>query len=140
MIPYDVRLVHMIEYLGLSIAGSATVPIPYVSSRSYSNVWEQLAEKLMARRGASYSSWAYILHLKELARLSGVEGLIHWYHYSCRQYSVFSLKMKEEIEREMKIPVLLLEGDYCDFRSRGADTMTTKLETFAEIIKSKGQV
>jgi len=90
----------------------------------------------MRRRGANYSSLAYILQLKELARLWNVDGIIFFRHYSCRQYSIFPIKAKEVIEKELGIPVLLLEGDYCDFRSYNAQQMRTRVETFAEIVKA----
>ncbi|MBW1804420.1 MAG: hypothetical protein JRJ85_27265, partial [Deltaproteobacteria bacterium] len=41
------------------------------------------------------------------------------------------------IEEELAVPVMLLEGDYCDFRSYNTLQMRTKLETFAEIVKTR---
>jgi len=137
MMPHDPTFVDLIEKLGLAIYGTATMSTPSASGpSSYTFLWEQVAESLMKRRGGQYSSWAYIAQLKELAQLSHVNGIIFWTHYSCRQYSILSLKAKELIEKELGIPVLLLEGDYCDFRSRNTDQMRIKLETFAEIVKS----
>ena len=137
MMPHDPTFADLIEKLGLAIYGTATMPTPSASGpSSYTSLWEQVAESLMKRRGGQYSSWAYITQLKELAQLSHVKGLIFWTHYSCRQYSIIPLKAKELIEKELGIPVLLLEGDYCDFRSRNTDQMRIKLETFAEIVKS----
>jgi benzoyl-CoA reductase/2-hydroxyglutaryl-CoA dehydratase subunit BcrC/BadD/HgdB len=140
MISYDPKLTDTIESLGLAIVGSATLTLPGGNPAPSTSLWRQLAEDLMKRRGASYSSWAYIVHLKELARQLGVDGLIFWYHYSCRQYSILSLKAKEVIENELGIPVLLLEGDYCDFRSRTIDQMITKLETFAEMVRLRREL
>jgi benzoyl-CoA reductase/2-hydroxyglutaryl-CoA dehydratase subunit BcrC/BadD/HgdB len=134
MLPYDPKLTDVIENLGLAIVGSAALSLPGGNPTPSKLLWRQVAEDLMKRRGANYSSWAYIVHLKELAKRLGVDGLIFWYHYSCRQYSILSLKAKEVIENELGIPVLLLEGDYCDSRSRTTDQMITRLETFAEVV------
>ena len=137
MLPYDPTFADLIEKSGLAIHGTSTIPTPSASGPSfYSSLWEQIAEALMKRRGGQYSSWAYILQLKELAQLSHVKGLIFWTHYSCRQYSIFPLKAKELIEAELNMPVLLLEGDYCDFRSYTTKQMSTKIETFAEMVKA----
>jgi benzoyl-CoA reductase/2-hydroxyglutaryl-CoA dehydratase subunit BcrC/BadD/HgdB len=137
MLPYDPTFADLIEKSGLAIYGTSTIPTPSASGRSsYTSLWEQIAETLMKRRGGQYSSWAYIIQLKELAQLSHVKGLIFWTHYSCRQYSIFPLKAKEIIEAELNIPVLLLEGDYCDFRSYTTEQMSTKIETFAEMVKA----
>jgi len=140
MLPYNPELTDVIENLGLAIVGSAALALPGGNPTPPSKfLFRQLAEDLMKWRGANYSSWAYIVHLKELAKRLGVDGLIFWYHYSCRQYSILSLKAKEVIENELGIPVLLLEGDYCDSRSRTTDQMITKLETFAEVVGLRGK-
>jgi benzoyl-CoA reductase/2-hydroxyglutaryl-CoA dehydratase subunit BcrC/BadD/HgdB len=140
MAPHDPAFADTIEKMGLTIYGTASVPIPSsLGPSSYNDLWEQVAESLMKRRGGQYSSWAYILQLRELCQAWHVDGLIFRTHFSCRQYSIFPLKAKEVIEKEFNIPVLLLEGDYCDFRSRSTRDMLVKLETFAEIIKSSKQ-
>jgi len=137
MTPHDPTFIAFIESLGLAIAGTASAPTPSSSGPSaYSSLWEQMAESLMKKRGGQYSSWGYILQLKELADLWDVDGLIFWTHYSCRQYSIFPLKAKDIIEKELGIPVLILEGDYCDFRSHNTETMKIRLEAFAEMLFS----
>lgn len=137
MMPHDPALEATIGELGLAAcvhAGAATRspsrPVAYTS------LWEEVADGNMRGRGANYSSLAYILQLKESARLWDVEGLVFFRHYSCRQYSIFPARAKEVIEEEQGIPVLLLDGDYCDFRSYNVQQMRTRLETFAEMVKS----
>jgi hypothetical protein len=137
MMPHDPALAATIGELGLAAcvhAGAA----PRNPSRpvTYKSLWEEVADTNMRGRGANYSSLAYILQLREATRLWNVEGMVFFYHYSCRQYSIFPIKAKEIIENELGIPVLLLEGDYCDFRSHNVQQMRTRLETFAEMVKS----
>jgi len=137
MIPHNPALAATIGALGLAacIHAGAT---PRSTSRpvTYTSLWEEVADANMRGRGANYSSLAYILQLREVAKLWNVEGIVFFRHYSCRQYSIFPIKAKEIIEEELGIPVLNLEGDYCDFRSYNIQQMRTRLETFAEMVKS----
>jgi hypothetical protein len=137
MMPHNPALAATIGELGLAAcvhAGAA----PRSPSRpvAYTSLWEEVADANMRGRGANYSSLAYILQLKAASELWNVEGLVFFRHYSCRQYSIFPTRAKEVIEEEQGIPVLLLDGDYCDFRSYNIQQMRTRLETFAEMVKS----
>jgi len=141
MIPHNPALAATIGELGLAACVHAGAPTGN-SSRpvTYTSLWEDVADANMRGRGANYSSLAYIRQLRETTRLWKVEGMIFFRHYSCRQYSIFPIKAKEVIENELGIPVLLLEGDYCDFRSYNIQQMRTRLETFAEMVKSSRTV
>lgn len=136
MIPHDPSLVALIGELGLAACVTAGAAVRPENRPVYDDLWEDVAVSHMLSRGANYSSLAYITQLKESVRQANVEGIIFFRHFSCRQYSIFPFKAKETIEKEMGIPVLLLEGDYCDFRSYTTRTMRTKLETFADIVKN----
>jgi benzoyl-CoA reductase/2-hydroxyglutaryl-CoA dehydratase subunit BcrC/BadD/HgdB len=137
MIPHDPGLAAAIAELGLAACVHAGAT-PGGSSRpvEYESLWEEVADTNMRGRGANYSSLAYITQLRETTRQWQVEGMIFFRHYSCRQYSIFPTKAKEIIENEFQIPVLLLDGDYCDYRSYNVRQMRTRLETFAEMVKS----
>ncbi|MBN1190911.1 MAG: 2-hydroxyacyl-CoA dehydratase [Dehalococcoidales bacterium] len=136
MIPHDPSLADTIRELGLAACVTAAAAPKDPSQPVYTDLWEDVAASQMRGRGANYSSLAYIIQLKEAVKQSNVDGVIFFRHYSCRQYSIFPLKAKEVIEKEMGIPVLLLDGDYCDFRSYNTQQMSTRLETFAEMIKN----
>ncbi len=130
-------LVTMIEGLGLAVPVTSLASTPSTGApRSYASVWEQIAHTLMRRRGAYYSSWGWILQLKELASAWNVDGVIIYIHLSCRQYELFPLKAKEVLEKDMGIPVLLIEGDYVDLRDYNAQQTKIRLETFAELVKA----
>ena len=136
MLPHDPSLVTAIGELGLAACVTAGATMKSSSRPTYTALWEDVAASHMRSRGANYSSWAYIIQMKEAVRVSKVEGVIFFRHYSCRQYSIFPIKAKEIIEKELNVPVLSLEGDYCDFRSYNTQQMRTRLETFAEMVKS----
>ena len=137
MLPHDPGLSAAIAELGLAAcvhAGAVTrTPLNPVT---YTSLWEEVADSNMRGRGANYSSLAYILQLVDSVKQWDVEGVIFFRHFSCRQYSIFPIKAKEIIEEELGIPVLMLEGDYCDYRSYNVQQMRTRLETFAEMVKS----
>lgn len=138
MIPHEPALAATIAELGLAAcvhAGAA----PRGPSRpvEYTSLWEEVADGNMRGRGANYSSLAYILQLVDAVKAWNVEGVIFFRHFSCRQYSIFPIRAKQVIEEELQIPVLSLEGDYCDFRSYNVQGMRTRLETFAEMVKSE---
>ena len=103
---------------------------------SYNSVWEQVADLILRRRGALYSGLAYLSQARDLAKLNNVDGVILFHHIGCRQYNTWLLKAKAVIERDLYIPVLIFEGDYCDTRDYDAKQSRTKLETFAQIVKT----
>jgi hypothetical protein len=135
MIPHDPSLAAMIGELGLAACVTGGTAMKSSTGPVYTDLWEDVAASLLRSRGANYSSLAYIHQLIDATRQSRVEGIIFFRHYSCRQYSIFPLKAKEIIEKELGVPVLLLDGDYCDFRSYNTQQMRTKLETFAAMVK-----
>lgn len=140
MIPHDPSLAATIGELGLAACVTGGGSIRSSPQTEYVDLWDNVAATLLRSRGANYSSLAYINQLKEATRQSNIAGVIFFRHYSCRQYSIFPLKAKEIIEQEVGVPVLLLDGDYCDFRSYNIQQMRTKLETFAAMIKDQQTV
>jgi hypothetical protein len=138
MQPHDPSLVTLIYELGLS-TGASSSPVERIQAQtpSYPDLWDRVSVAQLLGRGANYSSLAYINGMMDTVRASNVDGVIFFRHYSCRQYSIFPIKAKAMIEEELGIRVLLLEGDYCDFRSYNTQNMRTKLETFAEIVKAE---
>ena len=44
--------------------------------------------------------------------------------------------MKKDIEKELGIQVLALEGDYYDTRSYSAEALRTRVEIFAEMLRA----
>jgi benzoyl-CoA reductase/2-hydroxyglutaryl-CoA dehydratase subunit BcrC/BadD/HgdB len=138
MLPMDSAIQGMFEELGLAIPVSSLVPIPTAgrAMNSFSSVWEEVANSIITRRGANYSGLAYLLQVKQLAKLQNVDGVVLFHHVGCRQYNTWLPKAKEVIEKELGIPSLILEGDYCDFRDYNAKQMRTRLETFAQVVKT----
>ncbi len=138
MIPHDPSLAATIGELGLAACITAGATVKSDDRPHYDDLWDDVSDTHMRSRGANYSSLAYITQLRESVRQANVKGIIFFRHFSCRQYSIFPQKAKEVIEAETGLPVLLLDGDYCDFRNYNTRQMRTKLETFAEMVKAGG--
>jgi len=137
MVPYDPAIQGMFEELGLTVPITSLVPTPMKSAQSsYASVWEEVAYSIMRRRGENYTGSAHILQVKELAKLHNVDGAIVFHHIGCRQYNTWVPKAKEVLEQELDVPVLTLEGDFCDSREYNAEQMRTRLETFAQVVKN----
>jgi len=137
--PYDPAIPNMLEDLGLGVPVTSTAPVKVGSAvkMSYGSIWEEVADSILRRMGWNYSAEAYVKQVLEVAKQYHVDGAIVFRHIGCRQYNTWWLKSREVLERELKIPVLHLDGDFFDFRDYAAGQMKTRFETFAQVVKAK---
>ena len=136
-LPYFPPIQTLPEQLGLAVPVTAfSLKSPGEPTESYPTVWEEIADSLLRRRGAHHSSLSEIKQVKEIAQDNNVDGVIVSHIVGCRQTNSWPLKAKEMIEKEMNIPVLVLEVDLCDDRDYSAQQMRTRMETFAQIVKT----
>jgi benzoyl-CoA reductase/2-hydroxyglutaryl-CoA dehydratase subunit BcrC/BadD/HgdB len=140
VLPFNPEICGMFEELGLAI------PIPILvglqsrkSEGSFPSIWEAMADFSARMRGAYYSSLAYNLQAKELVQEVSADGFLVFRHIGCRQEHIWSPKTKDLVERELGVPVMLLDGDYCDFRDYNMPQMRTRVETFAQIVRDAKQ-
>jgi benzoyl-CoA reductase/2-hydroxyglutaryl-CoA dehydratase subunit BcrC/BadD/HgdB len=73
-------------------------------------------------------------------QLKSLDGVIFNYQFNCRPSAQTSHSLKKWVEEHTSIPVLPLEGDLYDSRSYSASAMRTRVETFAEMLKSRKAV
>jgi benzoyl-CoA reductase/2-hydroxyglutaryl-CoA dehydratase subunit BcrC/BadD/HgdB len=133
----DPSIVRMIENTGLSIpytSLAATMSKYYKVASSVRG--SELAEQEMAR-GTFHSVYGFVKRMEETMRTTKVEGLIWNYVLHCRPMSLPSHLMKQVIEKETGIPVLAIEFDLVDNRTINANSLRTKVETFAEILRAR---
>jgi len=83
-----------------------------------------------------HSCEAHCLINLENCKAFNVDGAINFYPYSCREWVPTVIITKRMIEKEMGIPVLVLEGDCYDTRNYSAGQLRTRVETFAELVKA----
>jgi hypothetical protein len=83
-----------------------------------------------------HSCEAHVAINAENCRHFNVDGAINFYPYSCREWVPTVMITKKTIERDLGIPVLVLEGDSYDTRNYSADQLRTRVETFAELLRA----
>ena len=70
-------------------------------------------------------------------RVIKLDGFIANYLYACRPSSLWSHTEKKYLEETTGLPVLALEFDGFDSRSYSADSLRTKVETFAHMLRER---
>jgi len=71
-----------------------------------------------------------------LARNFGVDGVIHFSHWGCRQ-SAGGVSYLKKVFEEEDISFLELTGDCVDHASQGAGQLRTRTEAFLEIMENR---
>jgi len=132
----DPTIIKMMESVGLAVVthiGLTTEPERAPSK--YKDYWERAADINM-RRGSRYCSLGYAKQIKQVCKEWNLDGAIISFLFSCRAYAIYPLKAKELVMKELGIPALVLESDIYDTRDYSAEAMRTRVETFAEILKT----
>jgi benzoyl-CoA reductase/2-hydroxyglutaryl-CoA dehydratase subunit BcrC/BadD/HgdB len=132
----DPAVTEVIEKAGLASVVNAGTPSALNLPSEYESIWEQIADKTL-RGGTRCSAQLMINQLKDLCREWDVDGVIIAVLAKCRVYNIFPRKAKEEIERELGIPVLAFEQDSVDSREYSAERFRTRVEPFAEMLKDR---
>jgi len=96
---------------------------------------ESLAEKLVYNPlcGSVVDRGNFCLNL---ARNFGVDGVIHFSHWGCRQ-SAGGVSYLKKVFEEEDISFLELTGDCVDHASQGAGQLRTRTEAFLEIMENR---
>jgi hypothetical protein len=136
----DPRVTRLIEDAGLA------VPLTYIlgsrggvkvkPKRDYGTPGEIIAEYEMTG-GYYHGTEAQIQLYEKAAGLMKLDGFIAQYLYNCRPVATISHIQKKYLEEKTGLPVLSLEIDNFDSRTYSADSLRTKVETFAEMLKAK---
>lgn len=132
----DTAVNRLIEEAGLAVPLTMVLlpptrpPEPY----PYPTLGEKRAEQAMFT-GAYHSTYGWIKRNMEGLKLVDLDGVIYTYPFSCRPIVCTSKLTQVQIEKEIGLPVLLLEMDLYDRRNYSIASMRTRLEAFAEMLK-----
>jgi hypothetical protein len=135
----DASILKMVENLGLSMA---LVYVDWLTpperTKAKSTDLNQRIMEGWFRRGVHCIQGAQgaIDYFTYYCREWNVDGAILCHAYSCRPHCIPLLMEKKEIKERLAIPVLVLEGDSYDTRNYSAGQLRTRIETFAELLKS----
>ncbi len=132
----DPAVTGVVEDLGLAIAVTTRSGVWDKAPSPYDSIWEKAADQNL-RRGSRHSTASMINELKDIARTYQVDGLILDVLAKCRVHTFYPLKAKEIIEKELGIPVLVVEHDHYDTRDYSAERYRSRIEPFAEILKAR---
>ncbi|MBN2568459.1 MAG: 2-hydroxyacyl-CoA dehydratase [Deltaproteobacteria bacterium] len=136
----DPRITHLAEKTGLA------VPLTFILGTlggvrvnpkgNYNTPGEIIADYEMSG-GYYHGTEAQIQFYEKAAALMKLDGFIATYIYNCRPVATISHPQKKYLEEKTGLPVLSLEIDNFDSRAYSADSLRTKVETFAEMLKAK---
>ncbi|MEE8374543.1 MAG: 2-hydroxyacyl-CoA dehydratase family protein [Dehalococcoidia bacterium] len=135
-ISVDPGIVRMIEETGLAVR----IQIPFwlshwvVRKHPYTE-WPDMIG-VGPCLDVPHSCEAHVAINVENCRHFNVDGAIDFYPYSCREWVPTVMMTKKTIERDLGIPVLVLEGDAYDTRNYNAGQLRTRVETFAELLRA----
>ncbi len=136
----DPGIMHMIEDSGLAISLTSLASISDAMAMSFAGehytTFEDRAADQLLSFGLYHSVNGLIQRCKELSKNWQVDGFINLYPFSCRPLALSPLIAKKDIEEDLGIPVLALEGDYYDTRNYSAEALKTRVETFAEMLRA----
>jgi len=137
----DPRVTRLVEEAGLAvpltfILGSSAGGVKVTPAGNYNTPGEIIADYEMTG-GYYHGTEAQIKFYEKAAKLMKLDGFIATYIYNCRPVATVSHPQKKYLEEKTGLPVLSLEIDNFDSRAYSADSLRTKVETFAEMLKEK---
>ena len=92
------------------------------------------------RKGYVRAGDHHIFRIKEVVKETGVDGHVFSPVYQCRAFSGLPVMMKQAVERDVGTPTMYLETGAFDARDHTYETMKTKTETFAELLKARKEI
>jgi len=69
-----------------------------------------------------------------------LDGVIYAVQFSCRVLAPAGYMIKKEVEEKMGVPTMYLEIDGGDPRTHTTESLRTRVEAFAELLKSRKDV
>jgi benzoyl-CoA reductase/2-hydroxyglutaryl-CoA dehydratase subunit BcrC/BadD/HgdB len=135
-ISVDPSITRMIEQTGLAIR--VQIPFwlsPWVLTKHPYTEWADMIG-VGPCLDIPHSCEAHVAINLENCKAFNVDGAINFSPYSCREWAATIMMTKKAIEKELGVPVLVLEGDCYDTRNYSASQLRTRVETFAELLRA----
>lgn len=89
------------------------------------------------RKGYIRACDHHVWRVRELVRETNADGLIFDPVYQCRAFAGLPVMVKQTVEKDLGVPTMYLEVGAFDARDHNYDTMKTRMETFAELLKAR---
>jgi hypothetical protein len=132
----DPGIVQMLEDQGIAI------PYTEVNSVTSKRFWPETkdpCEEIASKFFKSPVSQSYRMRIDsviEECRKWKIDGLFWYNHFSCRPTYTDSIMIVKAVKEELNIPAILIEGDAYDPRYYTKEQLRTRIEAFAEILKT----
>jgi len=139
----DPSIIRMIEELGIAIPLTEdTILVPDGELRPQmdergrgEDPWERVAYALV-QRSIEASVPMRIKAIAGAVKRYHLDGVLNLFHYSCRYFAGDPLILKDAVEKEAGVPVMVLESDLYDPRFYTAEQLRTRVEAFGEMLKA----
>lgn len=82
------------------------------------------------------SSFSNVRYNVEVCKAHKVNGIIIFYPFSCRPFAINPMMIHRAVQNELSIPSMIVEYGGYDYRDYPAEQMMTRIETFAELVKT----
>jgi hypothetical protein len=136
----DPRVTRLTEDVGLAVPLTGVLSWvggpKFKPQKTYATPGETIADYELAT-GNFHGTDGTIQMFETGAKVMKLDGFIAHYLYNCRPAALVSHSQKKYLEERTGLPVLSLEIDNFDSRSYSADSLRTKVETFAYMLKEK---
>ncbi|MFC1534022.1 2-hydroxyacyl-CoA dehydratase [Thermodesulfobacteriota bacterium] len=97
------------------------------------NPLEELAARILRRRGM-HTGGRYIDRVISDCREFHIDGIVHYNMLGCQIVLPIKKMIEDQAEKEMGIPTLQLEGKQWDNNYANEETITAKLDDFAQML------
>lgn len=139
----DPRVTGLVEDSGLAVpltlVLNAIAGPPAEPEMNYPSPGEMVAAHELAG-GFFHSTYGINKRMEEALEVMKLDGFIANYIYCCRPSALQSHITKDYLEEKTGVPVLSLEQDIYDSSAYTADSMRTRVETFAEMLRDRKKI
>lgn len=136
----DPRVTRLVEDSGLAVpltlVLNAIAGPPAEPEMNYQSPGEMVAAHELAG-GFFHSTYGINKRMEEALEVMKLDGFIANYIYCCRPSALQSHITRDYLEAKTGVPVLSLEQDIYDSSAYTADSMRTRVETFADMLRDR---
>ena len=133
----DPGIIKMVEQIGIA---APLCEIWYVTTQPPTEICDDPVETV-ARRFATLglltSLSGRIQDVIALYREWNLDGVLWFNHLPCKVIGTDSLMIKRALKKELQAPVIVLDGDMYDARLYNRQQIRTRVEGFAEMLKTR---
>jgi benzoyl-CoA reductase/2-hydroxyglutaryl-CoA dehydratase subunit BcrC/BadD/HgdB len=133
----DPGMVRMVEGLGVA---SPLSEIWYYTTQPPAKIYDDPIETIACRfleLGVLTSVTGRIKDVVRLFESWNLDGILWFNHAPCKVIGTDSLMVRNALKKELKAPIVVLEGDIYDARFYNRQQMRTRVESFAEMLKTR---